>query len=146
MNLDFLAMSVDTPVGEALAAVARARALQSEALTSVHLLDAERRLIGVARLVALVQADPAAAVEHVADLDPVTTGPDADIEDVALRMSDYNLFTLAVVDDDHRLLGVITVDDVLDNVIPEDWRRREPPTPADDIGQADRADTHHEHG
>jgi len=61
-------------------------------------------------------------------------------------MSDYNLFTLAVVDDHHRVLGMITVDDVLDNVIPEDWCRREPPTPADDIGQAHRADTHHEHG
>jgi hypothetical protein len=42
-------------------------------------------------------------------------------------MADYNLFTLPVVDEDGRMLGVITVDDVLEATLPEDWRRREPP-------------------
>ena len=41
-------------------------------------------------------------------------------------MADYNLMTVPVVDDDNQLLGVITVDDVLEATIPEDWRRREP--------------------
>jgi CBS domain-containing protein/sporulation protein YlmC with PRC-barrel domain len=131
MSLDFLAVAGDTPVAEALAAVARGRMLQSEALTSVYLTDTGRRLIGVARLVALVQADPAAVIEQVADPDPVRTRPDADIEDVAVAMADYNLFTLPVVDDENHLLGVITVDDVLENVLPDDWRRREPPASPD---------------
>ena len=47
-------------------------------------------------------------------------------------MADYNLITIPVVDDQCRMLGLITVDDVLEATLPEDWRRREaacPPTP-----------------
>jgi CBS domain-containing protein len=48
-------------------------------------------------------------------------------------MADYNLYTIPVVDDDDRVLGVVTVDDVLEAAIPEDWRRREPaPRPVRD--------------
>ena len=42
-------------------------------------------------------------------------------------MADYNLMTVPVVDGDNHLLGVITVDDILEATIPDDWRRREPP-------------------
>jgi CBS domain-containing protein len=41
-------------------------------------------------------------------------------------MADYTLYAIPVVDDDDRVLGVVTVDDVLEATIPEDWRRREP--------------------
>jgi Mg/Co/Ni transporter MgtE len=70
----------------------------------------------------------------VSDTDPVRVGPDTDITDVAVLMTDYNLITIPVVDDACRLLGVITVDDVLEITLPEDWRRRE---------AADPPDTHH---
>jgi Mg/Co/Ni transporter MgtE len=46
-------------------------------------------------------------------------------------MTDYNLITIPVVDDAHRLLGVITVDDVLEIALPPDWRRREAAHPPD---------------
>ena len=52
--------------------------------------------------------------------------PDTDVVDVTLLMADYNLMTVPVVDTDDQLLGVITVDDILEATIPEDWRRREP--------------------
>jgi CBS domain-containing protein len=60
------------------------------------------------------------------DTDPVRVAPEADVTDVALLMADYNLYTIPVVDDTDRVLGVVTVDDVLEATIPEDWRRREP--------------------
>jgi CBS domain-containing protein len=41
-------------------------------------------------------------------------------------MADYNLYAIPVVDEQDRVLGVVTVDDVLEATIPEDWRRREP--------------------
>ncbi|TWV53930.1 magnesium transporter [Streptomyces misionensis] len=136
MALDVLAMAGTSTVAEALRAAGAARALQPQALTSVYLIGEERRLLGVAPLVELLQADPAARLEEVADRDPVRAGPDTDVEDVALLMTDYNLLTVPVVDDEERLLGVITVDDVLDAVIPEDWRRREPaPHPAHHPGE-----------
>jgi Mg/Co/Ni transporter MgtE len=56
---------------------------------------------------------------------------DTDVMDVAVLMTDYNLITIPVVDDERRLLGVITVDDVLEVALPEDWRRREAAEPPD---------------
>ncbi|MFB8183517.1 magnesium transporter MgtE N-terminal domain-containing protein [Streptomyces sp. NPDC055966] len=131
MALDVLAMPGGSTVAEGLQAAGEARALQPQALTSVYLAGEEQRLLGVVTLVELLQADPAASLDDVADRDPVRAGPDTDVEDIALLMTDYNLLTVPVVDDEDRILGVITVDDVLDAVIPEDWRRREPaPHPA----------------
>jgi Mg/Co/Ni transporter MgtE len=51
--------------------------------------------------------------------------------DVAVLMTDYNLITIPVVDDRCHMLGVITVDDVLEVTLPEDWRRREAAEPPD---------------
>ena len=51
--------------------------------------------------------------------------------DVAVLMSDYNLVTIPVVDDERHLLGVITVDDILEVTLPDDWRRREAAEPPD---------------
>ncbi|EUA42655.1 CBS domain protein [Mycobacterium xenopi 4042] len=43
-----------------------------------------------------------------------------------MLMADYDLHTIPVIDDENRVLGVVTVDDVLKASIPDDWRRREP--------------------
>jgi Mg/Co/Ni transporter MgtE len=118
-------------VGDALARVRAAVTLQPEALTSVHAVDEDDCLRGVARLVTLLQADPDAPVIDVSDTDPVRVGPDTDVPDVAVLMTDYNLITIPVVDDERRLLGVITVDDVLEVMLPEQWRRREAAEPPD---------------
>jgi hypothetical protein len=131
MGVDYLALPAGTPVGEVLAAVRQAVHLQPEALTSVHALGEQGRLRGVARVVTLVQADPGALLGDVSDTDPVRVGPDTDVVDVAVLMSDYNLITIPVVDDGCHMLGVITVDDVLEVTLPEDWRRREAAEPPD---------------
>jgi CBS domain-containing protein len=134
MGVDFIALPARATVAEALARVRSSAQLQPEALTSVHAVGDDGGLRGVARLVTLVQADPADRLIEVSDTDPVRVGPDTDITDVAVLMTDYNLITIPVVDDACRLLGVITVDDVLEITLPEDWRRRE---------AADPPDTHH---
>jgi len=131
MGVDFVALPGMSSVGDALARVRESPSLQPEALTSVHAVDGEGVLRGVARLVTLVQSDPAATVIDVSDTDPVRVGTDADITDVAVLMTDYNLITIPVVDDERRLLGVITVDDVLEVALPDDWRRREAAEPPD---------------
>ena len=126
--------AVEAHQGQYLGALDRVResaSLQPEALTSVHAVDEEGVLRGVARLVTLVQADPGAAVIDVSDTDPVRVGADTDVTEVAVLMTDYNLITIPVVDDERRLLGVITVDDILEVALPEDWRRREAAQPPD---------------
>jgi CBS domain-containing protein len=129
MGMDFVALPCLATVSEALTRVRESTPLQPEALTSVHAVDADGGLRGVARLVTLVQADPGARLIDVSDTDPVQVGADTDITDVAVLMTDYNLITIPVVDDARRLLGVITVDDVLEVALPEDWRRRDAAAP-----------------
>jgi CBS domain-containing protein/sporulation protein YlmC with PRC-barrel domain len=131
MGVDYLALPADTAVSEALAAVGRSHTLQPEALTSVHALDEDGRLYGVARLVSLLQASPGALLSEVSDDDPVRVGANTDVVDVAVLMSDYNLITIPVVDDRRHMIGIITVDDVLETTLPEDWRRREVAQPPD---------------
>jgi CBS domain-containing protein/sporulation protein YlmC with PRC-barrel domain len=131
MGMDFLAVSEDSTVADALAAVSSSQNLQPEALTSVHALDTDGRLCGVAKLVTLLQSDHGARLSDVCDDDPVRIGADTDVVDVAVLMSDYNLITIPVVDEDRTMIGLITVDDVLEVTLPDDWRRREAAEPPD---------------
>jgi Mg/Co/Ni transporter MgtE len=131
MGVEYLAFGPAARVREALAAVGRSRSLQPEAMTTVHMVGENGRLQGVVTLVGLMQADPDATFADVCDTDPVRVGPDTDVEDVAVLMSDYNLITVPVVDDRRHLIGIITVDDVLEATVPEEWRRREAAQPPD---------------
>ena len=131
MGMDFVALPADSSVAAAIEAVATATTLQPEALTSVHALDSRGRLAGVSKLVGLLQADRGAPLAAVCDDDPVRVGADTDVVDVAVLMSDYNLITVPVVDERRMMIGVITVDDVLEVTLPEDWRRREAAQPPD---------------
>jgi hypothetical protein len=131
MGMDYVALPATASVADAIAAVAAAAGQQPEALTSVHALDGRGRLSGVAKLVTLVQADAAARLGEACDDDPVRVRPDTDVVDVAVLMSDYNLVTIPVVDDHRKMIGVITVDDVLEVALPENWRRRDAAEPPD---------------
>jgi Mg/Co/Ni transporter MgtE len=131
MGLDFVTAPTMATVAEALEEVRQATTLQPEALTSVHAIDADGGLRGVVQLVKLLQSPSSAALIDVSDTDPVRVGADTDVMDVAVLMTDYNLTSIPVVDGERRLLGVITVDDVLEVTLPEDWRRREAAEPPD---------------
>jgi CBS domain-containing protein/sporulation protein YlmC with PRC-barrel domain len=131
MGVDFLAVPRDVPVREALDAIARSPSLQPEALTSVHAVDERGTLCGVARLVSLVQSDADLPLSDIYDDDPVRVGADTDVVDVAVLMSDFNLITIPVVDEHRKMIGIITVDDVLEVTLPDDWRRREAAQPPD---------------
>jgi len=126
MNVDIVSCVLTATAGEALAVIAGARELQPEALLKMHVLDGEQRLAGVVSVIVLLQADQTEEVTQLMDSDPVRVSAEADLTDIALLMADYNLYTIPVVDEEDHVLGVVTVDDVLEETIPEDWRRREP--------------------
>jgi CBS domain-containing protein len=126
MNVDIVSCGARATAGEALAVIAEARALQPEALLQTHVLNEDGQLAGVVAVISLLQARPADLVATLMDSEPVRVTPDADLADVAVLMADYNLSTIPVVDDEDRVLGVVTVDDVLKATIPDDWRRRDP--------------------
>jgi Mg/Co/Ni transporter MgtE len=134
MNVDFVSCAATATAAQALALIAAARTIQPEALIKVHVLDPDKRLAGVVSIIALLHSEPSESVAALMDSDPVRVSADADLTDIALLMADFNLYSIPVVDDDDCVLGVVTVDDVLEATIPEDWRRREPaPRPVREV-------------
>ena len=130
MGTDFLAVDQDSTIEQAVTILREAKTAQPEALTTFYSIDDHGRLVGAIGLVRALQKDHHLTLREVADPHPVHAGPADDLIEVTMRMADFNLFTLPVVDADHKILGVITVDDALEAAIPQDWRRREPRYPS----------------
>ena len=124
MGTEFLALAEDTSVAEALQKVREATTHQPEALITIHCVAADGRLAGTLGLVQALQSDPAKSLREAADPNVVAASPDDDMLAVVNRMADFNLLSLPVVDEDQRLVGVITVDDALEAAIPRDWTSR----------------------
>jgi Mg/Co/Ni transporter MgtE len=80
------------------------------------------RLLGVAHFQRLLREPPSTLVAAALDqtMDPLH--PEATIDEVAAHLATYNLVAAPVVDDAGRLLGAVTVDDLLDHLLPENWR------------------------
>jgi CBS domain-containing protein len=123
MSPDFIALEPGASVGGAIQRV-RESDRDAGTLTSVYLRDAEGRLCGSALVVSLLRADPGLGLDAVAEREPIFVSTDADLPEVARTMTDYNLVMLPVVDEEERMVGVVTVDDVLERTLPTGWRRR----------------------
>ena len=82
------------------------------------------RFIGSVPFQRLLREAPGTRLEECAYLDPEPVPPDMPLRDVAERLAAYDALAVPVCDGAHRLVGAVTVDDVLDHVLPEDWRRR----------------------
>ncbi len=80
------------------------------------------KLIGVAHIQRLLRESPSSLVAGAIDTSAGTLRPDATMQDVAAHMAAYNLVAAPVVDEEGRLLGAVTVDDLLDHLLPDDWR------------------------
>ncbi len=80
------------------------------------------KLLGVAHIQRLLREPPSTLVAGALDdsMDPLR--PESTIDQVAAHLATYNLVAAPVVDDDGRLLGAVTVDDLLDHMLPENWR------------------------
>jgi len=103
----------------------RAREELPHNLWTIFLVDEHRHLVGQLGLASLLSGDLTQPISSLADLDPQSVRPDADLAEIALRMADYNLVALAVTDDEGVLLGAVTIDDVLPRTISPAWRRRQ---------------------
>lgn len=90
-----------------------------ESVHDIFIVDAEGRLQGVVPIAVLLAAPPEQRIIELADREPVTVQPETDQEEVARLVSQYDLLTLPVIDAADRMLGVITVDDVIDVLIQE---------------------------
>ncbi len=80
------------------------------------------RFIGIAHIQRLLREPPSALVSGVVDTDLEPIGTDASLQHVTQYLAAYNLVAAPIVDDGDRLVGAVTVDDVLDHLLPDDWR------------------------
>jgi len=125
MTTEFIAIPADLTATQA---IERLRELEPDAETIyyVYVADEEEKLVGVLSLRDLIVAKPDAVVRDFMHDEPVAVGAFAEQEEVAQVVARYNLLAVPVVDDDGRLLGIVTVDDAIDTVIPTAWKRRLP--------------------
>jgi CBS domain-containing protein len=123
MSPDFISLAAEDSVARAIEKV-RSSDLSPGTLTTVYLLDSEGGLSGSVLVVTLLRSDPQTPLEKVAEHEPVSVGTDAEVPEVARTMTDYNLVMLPVLDEQERMVGVVTVDDVLELTLPTGWRRR----------------------
>src|SRR5258708_4182592 len=92
-------------------------------LNTVFVTEQEGKFIGSIALADLARTDSQKKVEEL-DLTDCAIGASADFADVTLMMADYNLTALAVTGRTGNLIGAISVDDLLEALVPEDWRNR----------------------
>jgi CBS domain-containing protein len=121
MSPDFVCVYGQATAREALERVRRSRAAP-ETLETVFSMNTHHRLQGAIALADLVRAEPDDTLAEIAGF-PRTVPPDAEVEEIARLMTDYDLTIVGVVDGEQRLQGVVTVDDVLELVVPRGWRR-----------------------
>ena len=134
MTSEPVIMLPDATVAEALALV-RNPELSPAVAAQVYVVRPPHatptgKFLGTAHLQRLLREPPSALVSGVCERDPGALRPNTSIEEVTRFLATYNLVAAPVLDDHDRLLGAVSVDDVLDHLLPEGWR------------ESDRAGTH----
>ena len=126
MTTEPLVMSADSTVAEALAAVRKSEispALASQIFVCRQPLETPTgRFMGIVHYQRLLREPPATLLGSIVDTNTQGLNPDASLNEVSSYLASYNLLSLPVIDANDRLLGAVTVDDVLDHLLPENWR------------------------
>jgi hypothetical protein len=123
MSPDFVLLPGSSTTDDALRAVQRSR-IAPELLTSVFVRSSDGTLEGSVPVTALVRSEPTQRLDAEVKHEIPCLSPDVSFEEVARLMADYNLTAIPVVGEDKQMVGVVTVDDVLEAMLPRGWRRR----------------------
>ncbi|HKD97626.1 MAG TPA: CBS domain-containing protein [Micromonosporaceae bacterium] len=136
MTSEPIILTPDATVAEALARI-REPQLSPAVAAGVFVARAPMatptgRYLGVVHFQRLLREPPASLLGGVVDNGVGPLEPGTPLAEITRRMATYNLVSLAVVDERGRLLGAVTVDDVLDHLLPRDWRDRDQDQPVTD--------------
>lgn len=123
MTTEYVAFPPEATVGQALEKL-RAMAHEVETIYYLYVTDPADRLVGVLSLRELMVARTEQPLQEIMTTQLVTVTPEATVRAVAEALSKYNLLALPVVDAEGRIEGIVTVDDVIDDLIPMIWKRR----------------------
>jgi magnesium transporter len=112
MTKRFLALPEDTLVREAIAAVQKAQ--EAEMVFYLYVVDSRGRLQGVLSLRRLLTVPPETRLGDIMSADVIAVHPETDQEEVARIVSQYDLLAVPVVDGEQVVVGIVTIDDVVD--------------------------------
>jgi magnesium transporter len=112
MNPNVFALSEDVTAGEAVIALQTARDV--EMVFYLYVVDERRHLVGMLSLRRLLLVPPETPLKRIMTTEVYSVRADTDQEEVARQVASYNLLAIPVVDAENKLVGVITVDDVID--------------------------------
>jgi Mg/Co/Ni transporter MgtE len=144
MTTEPIILSADSTVADALAAVRQSEispALASQIFICRQPLETPTgRFIGMAHYQRLLREPPSTLLGSIVDTDTQGLNPEATLNEVSSYLASYNLLSVPVIDANDRLLGAVTVDDVLDHLLPENWRHdhRETSRTQVDIAQLEK--------
>ena len=113
MDSEFLAMTEETTATEAIASL-REMARDVEMISYLYVTDKNERLVGVTPLRSLLLADGAVTLGEIMNTSLIKVDTDTDQEEVAQLAARYDLLAIPVTDDESCLVGIVTVDDILD--------------------------------
>lgn len=113
MTPDYISLQKDWTVGEALDYIRRV-GMDAETIYTCYVKDSGRKLIGIVSLSTLVITDDEIRIKEIMRTDYVYENVYDDQEDVSEDFKKYGFLAIPVVDKEHRLVGIITVDDILD--------------------------------
>ena len=129
MTTEPIVLTADSTVAEALARVRLsevAPGLAAQVFVCRQPLETPTgRLLGVVHIQRLLREPPATLLGAIVDSDIAPLAPEASLSEVSSYLAIYNLLAVPIVDSNERLLGAVTVDDVLDHLLPENWRQIE---------------------
>jgi CBS domain-containing protein/sporulation protein YlmC with PRC-barrel domain len=133
MITEYIAFIKDTTVDSALKQI-KERSFKVEPAQFVYIVDENNQLIGSTNFRRLILANPQDPIQNSAFPRTHSVHLDSSVKEVAYLMDKYKYYAIPVVDENHILQGIITVDDVLSQVISIAWRRLKkikikPPTP-----------------
>jgi magnesium transporter len=112
MNPKVFALAEDMTAGESIVALQGSRDV--EVVFYLYVIDVRRHLVGVVSLRRLLLVSPDTPLKRIMTTDLISVRADMDQEEVARQVASYNLLAIPVVDEENKLVGVITVDDVID--------------------------------
>jgi CBS domain-containing protein len=129
MTTEPIVLTADSTVAEALSRVRLsevAPGLASQVFVCRQPLETPTgRLMGVVHIQRLLREPPATLLGSILDSDIAPLAAETPLSEVSSYLASYNLLAVPIVDGNERLLGVVTVDDVLDHLLPENWRQDE---------------------
>ncbi|HXI92495.1 MAG TPA: magnesium transporter [Blastocatellia bacterium] len=113
MTRNYFALDEDVTISEAVAALQK-RSEEYEMVFYVYVVDKRDHPVGVVSLRKLLTTHPATQLKRIMVQDVISVKTSADQEEVARLVSEYNLLAMPVVDHEDKLVGIVTVDDVID--------------------------------